>query len=102
MPRCSQRVVPLTGDPQGIPTNTPDQFPAQAEGLGGPCGTRGTPTPYGAIRASKNAQDHLNTTVTQYYYITLHRLTLFPRRDLGRDGDMRMVALRRSVHRGEW
>ena len=60
MPRCSQRVVPLTGDPQGIPTNTPDQFPAQAEGLGGPCGTRGTPTPYGAIRASKNAQDHLN------------------------------------------
>ena len=59
MPRCSQRVVPLTGDPQGIPTNTPDQFPAQAEGLGGPCGTRGTPTPYGAIRASKNAQDHL-------------------------------------------
>ena len=29
-------------------------------------------------------------------------LTLFPRRDLGRDGDMRMVALRRSVHRGEW
>ena len=59
MPRCSQRVVPLTGDPQGILTNTPDQFPAQAEGLGGPCGTRGTPTPYGAIRASKNAQDHL-------------------------------------------
>ena len=60
MPRCSQRVVPLTGDPQGIPTNTPDQFPAQAEGLGGPCGTRGTPTPYGAIRASNLAQDHLN------------------------------------------
>ena len=23
-------------DPEGIPTNTPDQFPAQAEGLGGP------------------------------------------------------------------
>ena len=64
MPRCSQRVVPLTGDPQGIPTNTPDQFPAQDEGLGGPCGTRGTPTPYGAIRASKNAQqDHLNVAV---------------------------------------
>ena len=32
----------------------------------------------------------------------LYLLTLFPRRDLGRDGDMRMVALRRSVHRGEW
>ena len=28
-------------------------------------------------------------------------LTLFPRRDLRRDGDMRIVALRRSVHRGE-
>ena len=33
-----------TGDPQGIPTGTPDHFSAQAEGLGGPCGTRGTPT----------------------------------------------------------
>ena len=32
----------------------------------------------------------------------LENLTLFPRRDSGRDGDMRMVALRRSVHRGEW
>ena len=60
MPRCSQRVVPLMRDPQGIPTNTPDQFPAQAEGLGGPCGTRGTPTPYGAIWASNLARDHLN------------------------------------------
>ena len=30
------------------------------------------------------------------------QLTLFPRRYSGRDGDMRMVALRRSVHRGEW
>ena len=47
------------GDPQGIPTNTPDQFPAQAEGLGGPCGTRGTPTLYGAIGASNLAQGHL-------------------------------------------
>ena len=59
MPRCSQRAIPLTGDPQGIPTNTPDQFPAQAEGLGGPCGTLGTPSLYGAMWASKNAQDHL-------------------------------------------
>ena len=59
MPRCSQRVVPLTGDPEGIPTNTPDQFPAQAEGLGGTCGTRGTPTLYGAIWASNLVQDHL-------------------------------------------
>ena len=66
MPRCSQRVVPLTGDPQGIPTNTPDQFPAQAEGLGGPCGTRGTPSLYGAMWASKNAQD-LRTTLQEWY-----------------------------------
>ena len=49
VPRCSQRAIPLTGDPQGIPTGTPDHFPAQAEGLGGPCGTRGTPTLYRAI-----------------------------------------------------
>ena len=48
------------GDAQGIPTNTPDQFPAQAEGLGGPCGTRGIPTLYGAIWASNLALDHLN------------------------------------------
>ena len=60
VPRCSQRVVPLTGDPQGIPTNTPDQFPAQAEGLGGHCGTRGTPALYGAMWASNLVQDHLN------------------------------------------
>ena len=59
VPRCSQRVVPLTGDPEGIPTNIPDQFPAQAEGLGGPRGTRGTPTLYGAIWASNLALDHL-------------------------------------------
>ena len=63
MPRRSQLAVPLMGGPQGIPTNTPDQFPAQAEGLGGPCGTRGTPTPYGAIRASNLAQDHLKVVL---------------------------------------
>ena len=57
MPRCSQRVVPLTGDPQGIPTNTPDQFPTQDEGLGGPYGTRGIPTLYGAIWASNLAAE---------------------------------------------
>ena len=62
VPGCSQRVVSLMGDPQGIPTNTPDQFPAQAEGLGGPCGTRGTPTLYGAIWASNLVQDHLNVS----------------------------------------
>ena len=56
----SQRVVPLAGDPQVIPTNTSDHFPAQAEGVGGPCGERGTPTSYGAIWASDLAQDHLN------------------------------------------
>ena len=49
-------------------------------------------------------------TVSPFFFVELMRsrlltlavLTLFPRRDLGRDGDMRMVALRRSVHRGEW
>ena len=49
-----------TGDSQGIPTNTPDQFPPQAEGLGGPCSARGTPALYGAIWASNLVQDHLN------------------------------------------
>ena len=63
MPRCSQRVVPLTGDPTGIPTNTPDHFPAQAEGLGGPCGTRGTPSLYRAMWASNLAADHLKSSV---------------------------------------
>ena len=59
MPRCSQRVAPLTGDRQGIPTNTPDHFPTQAEDLGGPYGTRGTPALYGAIWASNLTADHL-------------------------------------------
>ena len=63
MPRCSQRAVPLAGDPQDIPTNTPDHFPAQAEGLGGPCGTRGAPTLHGAIWASDLPQDHLNDVI---------------------------------------
>ena len=65
MPRCSQRVTPLTGDRQGIPTNTPDQFPTHAEGLGGPYGTRGTPALYGAMWASNLALDHLNKIVCQ-------------------------------------
>ena len=66
-------VVPLTGDPQGIPTNTPDQFPAQAEGLGGPCGTRGTPSLYGAMWASKNAQDHLKSLI-KYKSLKIRKL----------------------------
>ena len=69
MPRCSQRAVPLAGDPQDIPTSTPDHFPAQAEGLGGPCGTRGAPTLHGAIWASDLPQDHLkgNVSLTQQH-----------------------------------